>query len=128
MVNAEVLVIAEIDQAVVAAPAIGVEDGLGADLTANNGLERGLGGIRDDFGVDLISAFEQTKDDGFAARAPAPLAAHATRAEIGFVGLQFPGKGGVALAFSGDVPAQAQEHRVNRADRNAGEMSGLGGG
>ena len=41
----------------------------GIHLAPNNGLQRGFGGIGDDFGINAVATFEQAKDDGFAIRA-----------------------------------------------------------
>ena len=53
--------IAEIDQAMVAAPAIGVDDGARVDPAADNTVEGGLGAVRDDLGVDAALALKDTK-------------------------------------------------------------------
>ena len=65
MVNAE-MTVAEIDQAVVAAPPIGVDDSARVDPAADDALERGLRAVRDDLGIDVALPFEDAEDDGLA--------------------------------------------------------------
>ena len=93
----EMLVEAEVDQAVVASPAVGMEDGFGSDSAANHSLESGFGGIRHDLGVDLVPSFEQPEDDRLAAGSATSFAAHAARAEVRFVGLDLAQEGRTAL-------------------------------
>ena len=64
--------IAELDQAVVAAPAIGVDDGARVDPAADNPLEGGLGAVRDDLGVDAALALKDAENDRLAVGAAPP--------------------------------------------------------
>ena len=85
MIDSKVLVNAESHQAVIARPAIGVDDAVGIELAPDNGLQRGLGGIGDDLGVDTVTALEQTKDDGFSCGTATTLATNAPSSEVGLV-------------------------------------------
>ena len=78
MVNAE-MAVAEIDQAVVAAPPIGVDDGARVDPAADDALECGLRAVRDDLGIDMALPFEDAEDDGLAVGAAPPPALDAAR-------------------------------------------------
>ena len=71
MVDAEVA-IAEVDQAVVAAPTIGVDDGARVDPAADDALEGGLRAVRDDLGIDVALPLEDAEDDGLAVGAAPP--------------------------------------------------------
>ena len=62
MIDAEVA-IAEIDQTVVAAPAIGVDDGAEIHPAAVDALEGWPRAVRDDLGVDLALTLEDSEDD-----------------------------------------------------------------
>lgn len=75
MIDPKVLVQTPINQPIVASPAIGVDDAIGVNFATDDGLQRGFGGIWDDFGINAVATFEQAKDDGFATRTtptPAP--------------------------------------------------------
>ena len=93
----EVLIKAEIDQAIVASPAVGVEYGFRPDSAADDRLESGFGGIRHDLGIDLIASFQKPEDDRLAAGSAASLATHTTRAKVRFVGLNLAQEGRSAL-------------------------------
>ena len=58
MINHHVLSIYDVNKAVVAALAVGVDDAIQADLTPNNRLQSGLGAIGDNFGVHTAVVFK----------------------------------------------------------------------
>ena len=89
MIDAEVA-IAEIDEAVVAAPAIGVDDGARVHPAADNLLQDGLRAVRDDLGIDVARPLEDAEDDGLAVAAAPPLALHSARPEEALVNLDDP--------------------------------------
>jgi hypothetical protein len=66
--DAKMAVEAHVHQPVVAAPAVGIDHGRDVNFTTYNGLQGLFRAVGDDFRVDLPAAFEQTKDNGFAAR------------------------------------------------------------
>ena len=80
MRHLEMLAIADINQAIIAAPAIGVNDTIEGDATPNNGLQRGFSAVRHDFGIDLAVAFDKAEHGGFAGGAPSAFALDALRA------------------------------------------------
>lgn len=47
MIDSEMFIEAQIDQAVITTPAVGVDDGSRIGFTPDNGLQRGFRGIRD---------------------------------------------------------------------------------
>ena len=96
MIDADVA-IAEIDQAVVAAPAIGVDDGARVDPAADNTLEGGLGAVRDDLGVDAALALKDAENDRLAVGAAPPPALDAPRPEEALVNLDDCRTGGAGL-------------------------------
>jgi len=65
------LVKTDVHQPVVATPAVVVDDAVDVGLAPDDGLQRGLGGVGDDLGVDALTTFEQTRDDGLALGFPA---------------------------------------------------------
>ena len=79
--HAVVAGVAHVDQAVVAAPAVGVDHSGGVDFAPDDALQRRFRAIGYNFRVHSPRPLEQAEDDGFATRPPAPLAAHAARAK-----------------------------------------------
>jgi hypothetical protein len=65
MIDSEVLAITDIDETIIAAPAVRVNHTLRLDLSPDDGLQRGFGTIRDDFGIDFPVAFEDAEDNRF---------------------------------------------------------------
>jgi hypothetical protein len=85
--------------------------------------QSGFGGIRNDLGVDLVASFEQTEDDGLAAGSSASSAAHATRAKVRLVGLDFALEWRVALTGFGHPLSHSKKNRVHGSDRDAGDAA-----
>ena len=55
VVHAKVFVETDVDQSVIAAPAIGVDDGAWPHMSPDNALQRGFGAARHDFRIDFAS-------------------------------------------------------------------------
>lgn len=121
----EVPIEAEIDEAVVASPPVGVKDGFRSDSSANDSLESGFGGVRHDLGIDLIAAFEQTEDDRLATGSAASLATRTTRTKVRFVGLNLTLEWRTALTRLGHPSAHSQKDRIRGTDRDAGDRRSL---
>lgn len=95
-VDAHMLVVTDIDQAVVSRPAIGADDALRVDPAANDGPQGVLGAIGDDFGVDFPLPLEDA-EDGLFERSPAPQAwqgasSNPARAKVAFINLHHSSK------------------------------------
>ena len=112
---------AHVHQPVVAAPAVGVDYGSRVDFAAYNGLQDLFRAVGDDFGVHLPAAFEQAKDNSFAARASAPFAPHSPRAEVTFVEFNGSAQLGRHRAPGLQAPAQTQLQSVDRTHTQARE-------
>jgi len=81
MADAIMAVKVHVHQAIIAAPPVGVDHGRTINFTTYDGLQRLFRAIRNNFRIHLPAAFEQAKDNGFAARSPAPFAPYALRAK-----------------------------------------------
>lgn len=53
MIDPEMPINPDIHQAVITPPAIGVDNAVGVNLAADDGLQRGFGGVWDDLGVGV---------------------------------------------------------------------------
>ncbi len=95
--------IPEVDQAMVAAPAIGVDDGAWVDPAADDALERRLRAVLDDLGIDAALPLEDAEDDRLAVGAAPTPALDSTRPEEALVDLDDPKQG--ALGFAGQPHA-----------------------
>ena len=65
MLDSKVLLIPQIDKAIISSPTIGVDDALKADSTADNSLECRFRAVRDNFRVHLAITLDQAKNNSF---------------------------------------------------------------
>src|SRR5262245_28209163 len=113
--NPEVFAVPEVDQAVVANPAVGVNDAGQGDAPANNAPQSGLFGVGHDLGVDAALALEDAEDDGLPAGASSAFAANPPAAEIRLVDFDGATDGGMLFAFLGHANAEGEEVAIDGA-------------
>ena len=123
--DAKVFVKAYVHQAVVAAPAIGVDNAGNVGLAPDDGLQSALGGIWHDLCVNTVSTLEQPEHHGFAASATATQAAHAPGPEVRLISFQLSNKRGARFAVLGHASAHAQVNRVDRAQRQTTKLGAI---
>jgi hypothetical protein len=127
VIDPQMLAKTDIDQSIIASPAIGMDHRIRFDMTANDRLQRGFGTIRHDFGVDLAMAFEQAEHDRFAISATAPLTANPACAEIRFIDFHGSQQRRLHFASLSDPATNLEEDCVDRADRDLRQGSRVGG-
>ncbi len=71
MFHTKMFLITEIYQTIISTPAIRMDDAFQRNTSSYNALKSAFGAIRDYFGVNTAIAFEEAKNNGFAAGAPA---------------------------------------------------------
>ncbi len=92
MIDPEMPRITEVNQAVGAAPGIGMNNGFNADTPTNNGLERFSLDIRDHFGKDFAVSFADSEDDSFTRRSATAFAFDTRCAKVRLINLDLTGK------------------------------------
>src|ERR1700733_4909028 len=127
MVPPQMFLVAHVDQAVVTAPTIGVDDRLEADTAQNSLAERLSPAIGNDLGIDITVALEDAKHDRLASRPTAALAADASRAEVTLIDFDFPSQGVLRLTPASHLASQLEVNRVHRPYRKSGHSSRLAG-
>ena len=121
VINSQVLGITDINQAVVTAPAVRMNDRIERDTPANNGLQCFSSRVRHDLGVNFAVSLVNTEDNLFAASPATALASDTPRAEIRFVNFDLAsGKRRSAFGFFGDA---ASDFQINLLDRLIGQVS-----
>ena len=108
MLDSKVLRVADINQTVVAAPAITVDDRLGCDPTATNGLYSSFPTVGHNLCIDLAVALQEAKDDGLATvlpLAPRPRLPRARRAS------KYDSSTSTSPLLNGDRSAQSSAMR-----------------
>jgi len=102
MVYAIVLIIPQINQAVVASPSVRMDDTFRVYSTSNDALQRGFSTIRHDLGVHFSTTLQDTEYRRFSIRSTAPFSLDAFTAKIGFINLDFTQKGGFSFTKFGN--------------------------
>ena len=109
LVDAHMLVIADIHQAIVSRPAIGTDDALRIDPSTDNGPQCVLGTVLDDLGVNLSLPLEDAEYrlfEGAPASQPGQRAStDTTGAKVAFIDFHHPSK----LPAQGHSPQSNQE-------------------
>jgi hypothetical protein len=121
--DAEVLGVADVDQAVVTSPAVAVNDAGQVDLAADGLQQRGFLGVGNDLRVNMAVAFEDAEDDRLAAGLAASLAANALGAEVRFVDFHFSLKGGLLFAPLGDATPDFEINVIDPPPRKSRQLS-----
>lgn len=124
----QMFVKADIHQPVIAAPAVRVNHAGNIGLASDDGLKDDLGGIGNDFGINVLAAFEQTKDHRFLTCATATKSANTARSKVRLIGFELTAQRRDLLAVLGKPAANAQINAVDRAKRYATELGAIGGG
>ena len=122
------LVKANVDQAIMAAPSVGIDYAFDRGFSSDNGLQCGFSGIGYDLRVDAAIALKKTEHDGFAGCVAPAFAAYPARAEVGFVGFKLAGEGRDPGAFFGQAMTQTKLDVVDRAHGDAREFRRIGRG
>jgi len=118
LVDAHMLVVADIDQAVVSGPAIGADDALQIDPAADDGPQGVLRAIRNDFGVDFPLPLEDAEDGLFegspATQAWQGASPDPARAKVAFIHLHHSSKSPAPVhPLQGDQEPEALIKRVH---------------
>ena len=119
LVDAHMLVVADIDQAVVSRPAIGADDALRVDPAANDGPQGVLGAVGDDFRVNFPLPLKDA-EDGLFERSPASQSRQGASpnpagAKVAFIDFHHPSKLPVLIhPLQSNQEPQALVKRVHR--------------
>ena len=93
MVDAKMLLVSQINQAIITPPSIGMNDTFKLNTPPDDGLKRLSGAIGDDFSIDLPISLENTKDYRLAQCTPPSSAFNTTSAKITFINFNLTTKG-----------------------------------
>lgn len=128
MIDSVMFTVADINQSVIAAPTITVDDRPRRDATANNGLQSSLFAVRYDLGIDAAIAFEDAEDDGLPTGSAPALATHTSRPEIRLVNFDFTSREGrSAFALLGNTLSDFEKDHVDAFARQGSECGCLAG-
>lgn len=123
MVDPEMLRITQVNQAVVTAPGIGMNDRFNPDTPVDNSLQRFLLDVRDNLGKDFPVSFIDAEDDGFTVRAATAFAFDPFSSEVGFVDLDLADERRFALTILSQAMADFQEDLIDCLMSQSGQQS-----
>ncbi len=124
VVDSQVFGIPDIDQSIVAAPAVRMNHRIKRNLAANNVLQGFLLHIGNNLGINRTVSFINPKDNSFAARSAPALASDSSCSEVGFVNLDLAGgERRSAFTFFGDSISNFQINLINRLARQISQKS-----
>ena len=125
--NSEMLRVSDIDQAVVTNPAVSVNDGIEADLAADNSLEGSLFGVWHDLSPDSVTAFEDSKYDGLTTCAATPFSFYSMGPEIRLVDFDSTVQERFSVTQFGHSLSKLEENGVHRPHADTGQAGGRTG-
>ena len=127
MIYPKVFPVSDVDEAIIAPPAVGVDDALQGHLSANDVLKGVLGAVGDDLGIDLSVSLEQAEDDGLPERSPAPFPLDPPGTEERLVDFDLSGQGRLFFTVLGDPFPKGLQEPVHRIAVQPCQNSDLGG-
>ena len=110
VIDPVVFAVAKVDEAVVASPAIGVDDAAAVHLPSDNGLQRAFFGVGNNFGVHFPIALEDAKDDSLRPCATSTLPLDALRPEVRLI--HFNDTTEPSFLFTSLCDSSAKRHEV----------------
>ena len=127
MIHSQVLSITNVHQAIVATPAVRVDDAIQADLSSNCLLQRGLRAIGDYLGVHAAIAFEDAEDDGFPVSTSSSFALDAPCSKERFIYFNLTAERGTGVAKLGQAHTDSMKVTVDSVAAQAGQIGDLRG-
>src|SRR6188768_4322549 len=122
MVNPEVFVKTNINQSVIASPAIGMNDRIRRYMTTDNGLQRHFRTIRNNFRINFSLPLEHTKNNRFPIGSTTSFSSHALSAKIRFIDLYRALQWRFKLTISGNLLPYFKVNTVDRSHRNIRQL------
>ena len=94
MIHPKVFPISDVDEAIIASPAVGVDDALQGHFSTNDSLKSVFGAIWNDLGIDSSVSFKMTENDSLSESSTAPFSLDPSSAASSriFSSFRFQGK------------------------------------
>lgn len=127
VIDPQVLVITDINQAIVTPPTVRIDDAIECDTTADNPLQRKLSAIRDDFCVNVTIGFEHAEDGRLTEGTTPSLALDNACTKVGIVHLDLTREWRLGLAVFSNAFTDASQITVDGVAVEARQGSDLGG-
>jgi hypothetical protein len=145
MVHPKMLIKGNIDQSIVTAPTIGMNHGIGSDMSSNQPLQRGFGGVnfsstqvlrelpafgtvRHNLGINHTVSLEQSKHSRFAICATSSFASDTERTKVRFIDFNGILQRRVLFTHRCDLSTQFKVTSIHRAKRYIRQLRRIGCG
>ena len=128
VIDSQVPAIANVNQAVVTPPAIGIDDAIQGNVTSDNRLERRLSAVWNDFCVDRSVALKNTKHSRFTVSAASSLTSDAPGTEVGLIDFDLARERRLKLAIFSNAftdTAQIPVDGIAVVTRECSDLSGV---
>jgi len=127
VIDSQVLAITDIDQAVVAAPFVGVDHALGFHFAAYDRLQRGFGAVGHDLSVDLAIALEDAEDDRLPRSTASALPLDVSCSEERFIDFDLSSERKLLLGMLSQSFTDRLQETVYGVAVQVGQLGDLGG-
>ena len=129
MIDAKMFLKTDINQSVIAAPFVRMNNNIGGNAAANNGLQSAFLAVGHNLGINPAVAFENAEDDRFARSTATTFATHPSGSEIRFIDFDLSGSNrSLARRFFGKSMAYFLKDRVNSFPRKISQFRCFAGG
>ncbi len=127
MIHPQVLSITNINQAVIASPAVGADHVFQTDPAPNNPLQRGLRAIGDDLGIDTPLAFKDPKNDCLSISTPSSFSFNPPWTKEGFIDFNLSDERRSCVTKINQAKTNSPEITIDRVTAQPGQGGDLGG-
>jgi len=121
--DSEMLGVSHVDQAVVAHPAVAVDDRIETYSSPDKALKSSFLGVWDNLSPDVVPTLENPEDDRLLAGATSTFAFDSLRSEIRLVNFDGSIQRRFSIANLSQAAADLEEHGVDRTDADTRESS-----
>jgi hypothetical protein len=126
MVDPKVFIKANVDQTIIATPAIGVDDAQRISFASDNCLQGSFGRIRNNLRVNLIASLKQPKDNRFTSCTTASFAPHSAWTKVRLISLQLATQRRSLQTPPSHTGTYAKVDTVDASHRNSAQSRALG--
>ncbi len=119
--------VADINESIIAAPTITMNNGFRSNATANNGLESGLRAVRHNLRIDFAVSLQQSEDRCLATGSTPALATHTARAEVAFINFNLARKWRSTLRFLSDALTNLEKDHRHSFTSDASQLCDICG-
>lgn len=97
-------------------------------MTSDHLDQRGFRGIGNNFGIDFIVPFKDSKNNGLTSGTTTSFTSNPAGTKVRFIEFDHPFEGGLVFTFLSQAFTQFQENSVNTSDTDMGQFGSVRSG